>query len=252
MGSSPSWEKSPETWDRLVVAGETFSGPVAVDFKLGRRRDVKSAPGVNGATVTDTGEKKCEVTIRLELWLDAHWSFYTRVLVPLVQPKLAAPPSSSSASGGDSRNGIPQSFFVKTPYGNAYSYTAALEQELLVDQPAQAQAEGLGLLVTDASTAASLRADAARAKALAPVTVYHPALAGADIRQLHLDTLSSPKRVRPGVFEVTLTGTRHTGKKAAGVATPTAGATDSGLSSIRLAPELTGRRAPPSSTDNKP
>lgn len=248
MGSSPSWAKSPETWDRLVIAGETFSGPVQVDFKLGRRRDVKSAPGVNGATVTDTGERPCDVTIRLEMWLEEHWTFYTRVLVPLVQPKLPAPPSSSSASDA---NGIPQNFFVKTTFGNAYSYTAALEQELLVNQPAQAAAEGLGLLVTSTSTAASSRSEAARKRALAPVSVYHPALAGADIRQLHMEELTSPRKVRAGLYEVTLKGTRFSAKRAAAVTTSTAGATDAGLSSIRLAPELTGR-PPPSSTDNKP
>jgi hypothetical protein len=231
-----------------VIAGETFSGPVQVDFKLGRRRDVKSAPGVNGATVTDTGERPCDVTIRLEMWLEEHWAFYTRVLVPLVQPKLQAPPSSGAA--GDA-NGIPQNFFVKTTFGNAYSYTAALEQELLVNQPAQAAAEGLGLLVTNASTAASSRSEAARKRALAPVSVYHPALAGADIRQLHMEELTSPRKVRPGLYEVTLKGTRFTAKRSAAVTTSTAGATDSGLGSIRLASELTGR-PPPSSTDNKP
>jgi len=248
MGSSPSWATSPETWDRLVIAGETFSGPVQVDFKLGRRRDVKSAPGVNGATVTDTGERPCDVTIRLEMWLEEHWTFYTRVLVPLVQPKLPAKPSSGAASDA---NGIPQNFFVKTTFGNAYSYTAALEQELLVNQPAQAVAEGLGLLVTISSTAASSRSEAARKRALAPVSVYHPALAGADIRQLHMEELTSPRKVRNGLYEVTLKGTRFTAKRAAAVTTSTAGATDSGLGSIRLAPELTVR-PPPSSTDNKP
>ena len=252
MGTSPSWAASPETWDRLVIAGETFSGPVQVDFKLARKRDVKSAPGVNGATTTDAGEKLCEVTIRLEMWLEEHWAFYTRVLVPLVQPKLQAPPSAPASPGGSANNGIPQSFFVKTAYGNAYSYTAALEQELLVNQPAQAMAEGQGLLVTDTSSPAASRAAAARNKALAPVNVYHPAMAGADIRQLHVDELSSPKKVRHGVYEVTLKGTKPTAKKAAAVTTPGTSATDSGLSGIRLAPELTGRPAPPSTTDNKP
>lgn len=244
MGKSPSWEVSPETWDRLVIAGETYSGPVQVDFKLGRRRDVKSAPGVNGATVTDTGERKCEVTIRLEMWLDAHWTFYTGVLVPLVQPKLPTAPTAGKA--GTSGTGQPENFFVRTPYGP--TYTGELEQALQTEVESFQVVTPLGILSNTAGAAAT----AAREKALAPVVVYHPALAGANIRQLHLNELTSPKRVRHGVYEVTLTGTHKTGKKAAAVVTPTAGATDSGLSSIRLAPELAARPSPPSSTDNKP
>lgn len=254
MGTSPSWAKSPETWDRIVIAGETFSGPVEVDFTLGRKRDVKSAPGLNGATVTDTGEKPCEVTIRLELWLDEHWDFYSRVLVPLVQPKLPAMPPSSSVSSAERTS----SFYVDTPYGPTFA--DAQLQNILSQQEQDANARRLatsqltsatGNLVMDPlrQQQAEKRVADARKKALAPVKVYYPSLAAADIRELHLDSLSSPKRVRHGVKEVTLKGTRFTAKKSAAVTTSAAGATDSGLGGIRLAPELTGR---PSTTDNKP
>lgn len=252
MGTSPSWVKSPETWDRIVIAGETFSGPVQVDFKLGRKRDVAAAPGVNGGTIRDAGEKLCPVTIRLELWLDEHWAFYTKVLVPLVQPKL---PSAASSASTSSPNGQPENFFIRTPYPSTpygpvpyeSTYTGQLEEEL--QNPTAFQVvTPLGILAGKSAAAST----AARKRALAPVAVYHPSLAGADIRLLHLDELSSVKKLRHGVYEVELKGHRYTAKKSAAVTTSTAGATDSGLSGIRLAPELTGRPAPPSTTDSKP
>ncbi|WNM70399.1 hypothetical protein [Myxococcus phage Mx4 ts27htf-1hrm-1] len=251
MPASPSWQESPETWDRLVIAGETFSGPVEVDFEVGRKRDVKSTPGLDGATLTDTGRAPCEITIRLELWLKEHWDFVTRVLVPLVRPPLPAAPSGKSPTAATG-NGIPENFFVRTEYTTAAEYTAALQQELLVNQPAQAMAEGQGLLVTDTTSPAVRQADTARKRALAPVQVYYPSLAGYGIRLLQLHRLSAPKRIRPGVMAVTLTGAEYSAKRAAGVTTATASAPDSGLSRINLAPELRGRAAPPSSTSNRP
>jgi hypothetical protein len=240
--SSPSWMDAPELWDSVKIAGTTFPCMEPPTFKLARHVEKKTTPGTDGSTITDKGKKAAEVSISLTLWESKHWKALAS-LVALVKPKLPKTEKVDPVAT-DPR------FFVRTPYGPGFE--DALFQELTVTQPSLAQTQPV-VTSSNARVEAS-RAKVAREKALAPVSVFHPALAAYGIATLHIEELSSPRRVKPGVYEVVLKGTQFLTQRGSGTTTPKTGAADTSLSRIRLAPELEEQtqRQRPSATDRKP
>lgn len=251
--NAPSWVEAPELWDVVSIAGKKFPCVDVPTFKHKRKKDHKSAQGTNGATVTDTGEGITEVVIPITLFTAEHWSAL-RSVIGLVNPKLPPPAPSTSSN-------TPDNFYIRTPYGAGYDTPAVtvplvaspsgLETELTTTQVELATQKRNYVASTEAATAAQTQA--AREKALAPVSVYHPALAAYGIRAIHVVEVGSPKRVKPGVYEVQVQGTKHVNDKAASTTTPKSAKPDTSITSIRLAADLAAAPSTkPSATDGKP
>jgi hypothetical protein len=245
-GNAPSWVDAPELWDVVTLAGKKFPCAEPPTFKLARNLDKKTTPGKDGSTLTDKGRKAAEVSIALTLFDSSHWKALASV-VAMVRPKTPKAKVVTNPTGAGQ-----DSFFIRTPYGPGFD--AALQEELLVTQPQQAAAVAQRGLVGDPQRLADAQAKAAREKALAPVSVYHPALSAYGITTLHLEEITSPRRKAQGVYEVTVKGTQFLASRGTGTTTPKAGAADNSLSKIRLAPELAEQTAKqrPSTTDKRP
>ncbi len=245
-GNAPSWVDAPDLWDVVTVAGRKFPCAEPPTFKLSRNLDKKTTPGKDGSTLTDKGRKAAEVSISLTLFDSAHWKSLASI-VGVVRPKVPKEPAKKTTpeAGKDP-------FFIRTPYGPGFD--AALQEELLVTQPVKAALQAERVIRADPAFLEANRAKSAREKALAPVSVYHPALSAYGITSLHIEELSSPRRKAAGVYEVTLKGTQFLSQRGTGTTTPKAGAADTSLSKIRLAPELAEQtqKQRPSTTDKRP
>lgn len=239
--SSPSWVDAPELWDSVKVGGVSYPCAEPPTFKIARHVEKKTTPGTDGTTLTDKGKKAAEVSISLTLWESAHWKALAS-LVARVRPKM--PKEAKATPATDSGQ---DAFFVRTPYGPGFE--DQLLQELTVTQPSLAATQPV--VRSDDATVLASRAKAQREKALAPVPVYHPALAAYGIASMHIEELSSPRRVRPGVYEVVVKGTQFLSQRGTGTTTPKTAAADTSLNRIRLAPDLENATRP-SVTDKKP
>lgn len=244
-GNAPSWVDAPDLWDVVTVAGRKFPCAEPPTFRLSRNLDKKTTPGKDGSTLTDKGRKAAEVSIALTLFDSSHWKALAAI-IGVVKPKVPKEPEKKTAEVGR------DPFFVRTPYGPGFD--AALQEELLETQPGLAALQGAGVIRSDNAFLEANRAKAAREKALAPVSVYHPALSAYGITSLHIEEISSPRRKTAGVYEVTLKGTQFLAQRGTGTTTPKAGAADTSLSRIRLAPELEEQtqKQRPSVTDKRP
>ena len=67
-GFNPFWEDSPAQWDTVVLQGVNLPGIATVDGMLGRKLDVLSPPGSDGATIRDKGYEPAKIVITLRLW----------------------------------------------------------------------------------------------------------------------------------------------------------------------------------------
>lgn len=66
--TSSFWDDDPDLWDTVFFAGVALPGLARVTGSHGRKLDVKSPAGSDGATVTDKGYKPSSVEITLRIW----------------------------------------------------------------------------------------------------------------------------------------------------------------------------------------
>ena len=68
QGFNPFWEDAPEQWDKVTLQGVQLPGIATVEHVLGRKQDVQSPPGSDGANIRDKGYEPARITITLRLW----------------------------------------------------------------------------------------------------------------------------------------------------------------------------------------
>jgi hypothetical protein len=74
-------------WDVATLGGRKLPGLVKVDgAEVGRKWDVKTGPGIDGATTTDQGYEVAKPTLTLLLWTPEQWEAWQDI-VPLLVPK---------------------------------------------------------------------------------------------------------------------------------------------------------------------
>lgn len=72
-------------WDTGTLGGRKLPGLVKVDgAEVSRKWDVKTAPGSDGATITDQGYEVAKPTITLLLWTPEHWTAWQDMLSALM------------------------------------------------------------------------------------------------------------------------------------------------------------------------
>lgn len=69
-----------------MLGAVTLPGIIKVDADRSNKFDVKSAPGVSGATITWQGYEPAKVTITIKMWLEEHLEGCAKLL-KLIEPK---------------------------------------------------------------------------------------------------------------------------------------------------------------------
>lgn len=82
----PHWDDDPKSWDTLLLGGAELPGVVDIDGSKGRKVDVKTRKGSDGATLTDNGYDPAKVTIKLRIWTPEQWRLW-QIIFPLIDPK---------------------------------------------------------------------------------------------------------------------------------------------------------------------
>ena len=77
------WEGDEYEWDTCQLGDIILPGHASVSVSVSRKLDVKSAPGSDGATITDKGYDPARITIKLVMWLAGHKDQLKKALVYL-------------------------------------------------------------------------------------------------------------------------------------------------------------------------
>jgi hypothetical protein len=85
MATIPWPETQPGAWDVLFLAGRVFPGLALVKVKGGQKIDRKDAPGSDGESTTQQGEKAKDVDIVHRLWTQEQWDEYEACFL-LIEP----------------------------------------------------------------------------------------------------------------------------------------------------------------------
>ncbi|XXX79174.1 hypothetical protein WMF30_10410 [Sorangium sp. So ce134] len=85
MATIPWPETQPGAWDTLFLAGRVFPGLALVKVKGGQKIDRKDAPGSDGETTVQQGEKAKDVDIVHRMWLPKQWDEYEECFL-LIEP----------------------------------------------------------------------------------------------------------------------------------------------------------------------
>ena len=66
------WDSDAWQWDSCQLGDMILPGHVTVTGDVSRKLDVKSAPGSDGARITDKGYEPAKITIKCVMWLAGH------------------------------------------------------------------------------------------------------------------------------------------------------------------------------------
>ncbi len=85
MATIPWPETQPGAWDVLYLAGRVFPGLAEVKVKGGQKIDRKDAPGSDGETTVQQGEKAKDVDIVHRMWTQEQWDEFETCFL-LIEP----------------------------------------------------------------------------------------------------------------------------------------------------------------------
>lgn len=104
MGLIPWPTKDSEAWNLLYLGGRIFPGLATVKITGGQKIDVKDAPGSDGESTTQQGEKAKSVTITLRMWTEEQWTEYEdahEIIEPILGKRV---PVDLATAAADFRN----------------------------------------------------------------------------------------------------------------------------------------------------
>lgn len=175
----PFWDDAPDPWDVLVLGPHRVPGITKISGPVGRKIDVRSPPGGDGARVRDRGYEPARLEAEVRIWTAEQLSDL-EALLAAIHPRRIAPGASASA-------------------------LAAAEQRLRDLQVALGLDPNLGNqeLFTAQLSAAQRRRDALQRSAAqqrtSPRTPYdaaHPQLSLLGIRKVYVTNVTTPELER--------------------------------------------------------
>lgn len=86
MPTIPDWFESSDAWDRVIIGGRALPGLSKADATAGRKIDVKSVRGKDGARLRDGGYTPAKVTVECIVWESADLGALSEALERL-QPR---------------------------------------------------------------------------------------------------------------------------------------------------------------------
>lgn len=185
------WDDSPDLWDTVVLGDEALPGLARVTGAHGRKLDVKSAPGTNGARIVDKGYQPAKVEITLKLWTKEQLDAWFRIAPTLTY---RSEPPRRATSTTQTKQQIEAARRVDLVRASVESITIA--------QLAESNATEQEIA---SKLAAQNRPATARARALErrDFSVSHPALDTIQVHRLYIEEVSTPNPTgSPGVYEV--------------------------------------------------
>lgn len=112
------WDTSPANWDACILGKFRLPGVASLEIKRGRKLDKKSAPGKNGASVTDKGGEGAEVTITLQMTTADEWDAWCAALRILDPTKVA-----------------PQAYDIIHPEAEAFQVQSVMVEKISSGKP---------------------------------------------------------------------------------------------------------------------
>jgi hypothetical protein len=79
MAGIPWPTQNPEQWQEVILAGVVLPGLCKVKVSGGQKIDKKDAPGADGESTTQQGERAKTVDITLRMWTPEQWAKYQEV-----------------------------------------------------------------------------------------------------------------------------------------------------------------------------
>lgn len=86
--SDPSWTKSPETWNTVILGDVTLPGFCVVEFEIADDIEIVRSKGKNGARCKSQGRMPAEFDVLVTLVNDQHWTDW-QAAFPKLNPRRA-------------------------------------------------------------------------------------------------------------------------------------------------------------------
>ncbi len=179
MPAAPWWEEAPDPWDVLKLGGRTVPGITEITGRAGRKIDIRSPPGGDGARVRDRGYEPAQLEARVRVWTKAQLEELHELLAEIHPRRISAGPSSAALARAnrDLRN-LQLALAVNGEIGNDQGFI----DQLTVASRRQRELQQ--------------RSSAQRRSPRTPVDAAHPALSMLGIRSVYVTGVSLPKLER--------------------------------------------------------
>lgn len=190
MPAAPFWETTPGPWDVLVLGGNTLPGITTVSGRAGRKMDVRSPPGGDGARVRDRGYEPAQLEARNRVWTAEQLEALQRILDEIHPRRIVASTRTAAQAAASLRS-------AQTAVAAFQEQQTALQVNptLAGDQTFVENRDRLGR----EAAAATRRSEADRVASerrpettRTPVDAAHPALAMLAIRSVYVTGISVP------------------------------------------------------------
>jgi hypothetical protein len=171
------WDESPDLWDTVYLAGDAMPGVASVSASHGRKLDVKSAPGSNGARIVDKGYEPAKVEITLKLWTKEQLMAWYRIAPTLTYRR--EPPTTRSEGATRPAVPTPKAIAAKSEQN---AQAKLREKETIAPRPTRRSTRAGRLERHD-------------------VEIGHPALDTIQVHRVYIQEVTAPSG-SGGVYEV--------------------------------------------------
>lgn len=195
MTFSLFWEDAPALWDTVLLGDEDLPGLARVTGSHGRKLDVKSPPGRNGATITDKGYQPAKVEITLKLWTKEQLETWFRIAPTLTYRR--EPPR--RVAGASQKQGDARALELADGQRERMAQLAAG----LTAPGQQKELQRKSELFERETQPTENRSGRARSLERHDFTISHPALDTIQVHRVYIEEVGVPTPTgEPGVYEV--------------------------------------------------
>jgi hypothetical protein len=193
------WDDSADLWDTVFLGAEPLPGIARVTGSHGRKLDVKSPPGRNGATITDKGYQPAKVEITLKLWEKAQLEAWFRIAPTLTYRR--EPPVRGTSSTSTSKSRAARDNARALAQANeTRDRLVELSNSGIADDNLQKEVNAI-----EAEDRLRTQRSSARGRALErhDFEISHPALDTIQVHRVYIEEVGIPTPTStPGVYEV--------------------------------------------------
>lgn len=201
------WEEDSALWDTVYLAGAPLPGLATVSGAHGRKLDVKSAPGRNGARIIDKGYEPAKIEITLRMWTPEHLDDWFGIAATLTYRREPPPTRRATGTSRSKAQAAAEARRVLVAASDELTVREAIAEEL--DRTGATTAEIESKTTAQLAQLAEQRrrrgTQSQRARRLErhDIEISHPALDTININRVYIDEVTIPQATSvKGVFEV--------------------------------------------------